>query len=92
MLLVRVWGVAPCFHPGFMRLRCNSILCENSATPHFVRVCNFCYLPGMNTPKRQPKQERMPQAPRSPLPELAEFLAPLRVQFTQGPSAATLRQ
>jgi SRSO17 transposase len=36
--------------------------------------------------------ERMPQAPRAPLPELAEFLAPLRVQFTQGPSAETLRQ
>jgi hypothetical protein len=46
----------------------------------------------MNTPKRQSKQERMPQAPRTPLPELAEFLAPLRVQFIQGPSAATLRQ
>jgi len=27
-----------------------------------------------------------------PLPELAEFLAPLRVHFTQGPSAETLRQ
>jgi SRSO17 transposase len=26
------------------------------------------------------------------LPELAEFLAPMRVQFTQGPSAETLRQ
>jgi SRSO17 transposase len=38
------------------------------------------------------KQERLPQAPRIPLPELAEFLAPLRVQFTQGPSAETLRQ
>jgi SRSO17 transposase len=38
------------------------------------------------------KQERMPQAPRTPLPELAEFLAPVRVQFTQGPSAETLRQ
>jgi SRSO17 transposase len=38
------------------------------------------------------KQERLPQAPRVPLPELAEFLAPLRVQFTQGPSAETLRQ
>jgi SRSO17 transposase len=46
----------------------------------------------MNTTKPPPKQERMPQAPRTPLPELAEFLAPLRVQFTQGPSAATLRQ
>jgi SRSO17 transposase len=38
------------------------------------------------------EQERMPQAPRTPLPELAEFLAPLRVQFTQGPSAKTLGQ
>ena len=38
------------------------------------------------------KQERVPQAPRAPLPELAEFLAPRRVQFTQGPSAETLRQ
>jgi SRSO17 transposase len=38
------------------------------------------------------KQARLPQAPRTPLPELAEFLAPLRVQFTQGPSAETLRQ
>ena len=41
---------------------------------------------------KNPKQERVPQAPRAPLPELAEFLAPLRVQFTQGPSAETLRQ
>lgn len=41
---------------------------------------------------RNQKQERLPQAPRAPLPELAEFLAPLRVQFTQGPSAETLRQ
>jgi SRSO17 transposase len=38
------------------------------------------------------KQERLPQAPRTPLPELAEVLAPLRVHFTQGPSAETLRQ
>jgi hypothetical protein len=38
------------------------------------------------------KQERVPQAPRTPLVELAEFLAPLWVQFTQGPSAETLRQ
>jgi SRSO17 transposase len=38
------------------------------------------------------KQERLPQVPRAPLPELAEFLAPLRVHFTQGPSAETLRQ
>src|ERR671934_149621 len=41
---------------------------------------------------RNKKQERLPQAPRTPLPELAEFLAPLRVHFTQGPSAETLRQ
>jgi SRSO17 transposase len=41
---------------------------------------------------KNPKQERLPQAPRAPLPELAEFLAPLRVQFTQAPSAETLRQ
>jgi SRSO17 transposase len=34
----------------------------------------------------------LPQAPRAPLPELAEFLAPLRVHFTPGPSAETLRQ
>ena len=46
----------------------------------------------MNTTKPAQKQERLPQAPRTPLPELAEFLAPLRVQFTQGPSAETLRQ
>jgi SRSO17 transposase len=38
------------------------------------------------------QQERLPQAPRTPLPELAEFLAPLRVHFTQGPRAETLRQ
>src|SRR5262245_52322841 len=38
------------------------------------------------------KQEWLPQAPRTPLPELAEFLAPLRVHFTQRPSAETLRQ
>src|SRR5215207_6435575 len=41
---------------------------------------------------KRAKQERWPQAPREPLPELAEFLAPLRVPFTQGPSAETLRQ
>src|SRR5215210_4563931 len=46
----------------------------------------------MKATKPPPKQERMPQAPRTPLLELAEFLAPLRVQFTQGPSAETLRQ
>lgn len=36
--------------------------------------------------------KRLPQAPRPPLPELAEFLAPLRVEFIQAPSAETLRQ
>jgi SRSO17 transposase len=41
---------------------------------------------------KSPNQERLPQAPRAPLPELAEFLAPLRVHFSQGPSAETLRQ
>ena len=41
---------------------------------------------------RTRNQDRLPQAPREPLPELAEFLAPLRVHFTQGPSAETLRQ
>jgi SRSO17 transposase len=46
----------------------------------------------MNITKSPPKQERMPQVPQGPLPELAEFLAPLRVHFTQGPSAETLRQ
>ena len=34
----------------------------------------------------------MPQAPWAALPELAEFLAPLRVHFTPGPSAEPLRQ
>jgi SRSO17 transposase len=46
----------------------------------------------MNTTNTQPQQERMPQVPQSPLPELAEFLAPLRVHFAQGPSADTVRQ
>ena len=46
----------------------------------------------MNITKAQPQHERMPQAPRTPLPELAEFLVPVRVEFTQGPSAETLRQ
>jgi len=41
---------------------------------------------------RNSKPARLPQAPRTALPELAEFLAPLRVHFTQGPSAETLRQ
>jgi SRSO17 transposase len=41
---------------------------------------------------RNQNRERLPQAPRAPLPELAEFLAPLRGHFTQGPSAETLRQ
>ena len=46
----------------------------------------------MDVTQLPPKQERMPQVPHPPLPELAEFLAPLRVHFTQGPSAETLRQ
>src|SRR2546426_2125194 len=41
---------------------------------------------------KRTNQGRLPQAPRAPLPELAEFLAPLRVHFTRGPSAETLRQ
>ena len=41
---------------------------------------------------KKQKQERLPQAPRAPVPELAEFLAPVRVHFSQGPSAETLRQ
>lgn len=36
--------------------------------------------------------KRLPHASRAPLPELAAFLAPLRVEFTQAPSAETLRQ
>src|SRR5215510_5114849 len=36
--------------------------------------------------------ERMPQAPRDAMPELAEFLEPMRVHFTPAPSAETLRQ
>jgi hypothetical protein len=40
----------------------------------------------------QPQHEQMPQVPQSPLPELAEFLAPMRVPFPPGPSAETLRQ
>jgi hypothetical protein len=46
----------------------------------------------MSITKSQAKQERLPQVPQRPLPELAEFLAPLWVHFTQGPSAETLRQ
>lgn len=43
--------------------------------------------------KKKPKQfKRFPQAPCAPLPELAKFLIPLRVHFTQAPSAETLRQ
>jgi hypothetical protein len=38
------------------------------------------------------KHERLLQTPRMPLLELAEFLAPLRVHFTQGSSAKTLHQ
>jgi SRSO17 transposase len=33
---------------------------------------------------------RVAQAPREPMPELAEFLAPFRVHFAQGPSAGVL--
>jgi SRSO17 transposase len=46
----------------------------------------------MSKKKTPRKLERLPQAPRAPWPELAEFLAPLRVQFTQGPSPETIRQ
>ncbi len=46
----------------------------------------------MHPTKAHAQQERMPQVPQTPLPELAEFLAPLRVHFSQGPSAETLRQ
>ena len=35
---------------------------------------------------------RLPRVPRTPLPELAEFLAPLTVHFTQRPSAAVLKR
>jgi hypothetical protein len=45
---------------------------------YFVRVGKLGYSADMNTTKPPPKQERLPQAPRTPLPELAEFLAPLR--------------
>ena len=38
MLLMRFWGIDLCFFPRFMRLRCNSILCENSATPRLNRL------------------------------------------------------
>jgi len=37
-------------------------------------------------------KDRLPQAPRAPIPELAEFLAPFRVHFKQTKSAETLRQ
>jgi SRSO17 transposase len=35
---------------------------------------------------------RLPRVPRTPLPELAEFLAPLTVHFAQRPSAAVLER
>lgn len=35
---------------------------------------------------------RLPRAPAAPLPELAEFLAPLEVHFTQRPSAQSLER
>jgi hypothetical protein len=38
--------------------------------------------PAMNTTKVQPQQEQIPPVQQSPLPELAEFLAPMRVHFT----------
>ena len=46
----------------------------------------------MNTTKVQPKQEQMPQVPQSPLPELAEFLAPMRGASPPRPQRETLRQ
>jgi hypothetical protein len=36
------------------------------------------------------KRERLPQAPRAPLPELAEFLAPLRVHLSIGGTSTLL--
>lgn len=36
------------------------------------------------------KRSRLAQAPAEPMPELAEFLAPFRVHFAQGPSAGVL--
>jgi hypothetical protein len=35
------------------------------------------------------EKTRLPQAPRAPMPELAEFLEPFRVQFAQSKSAET---
>jgi hypothetical protein len=35
---------------------------------------------------------RVPRAPATPLPALAEFLAPLPVHFTQRPSARSLER
>ena len=35
---------------------------------------------------------RLPRAPEAPLPELAEFLAPLEVHFVQRPSAKSLER
>src|SRR5690242_16600510 len=59
----------------------------NSASSESIKR----WYPTRTSPSAQ-KRERLPQAPRAPLPELAEFLVPLRVHFTQGPSAETLRQ
>lgn len=45
------------------------------------------------TPRNRSRSKSGCPRPRgSPLPELAEVLAPLRVQFLPGPSAETLRQ
>lgn len=41
---------------------------------------------------RSKENSRLPQAPRAPMPELEEFLAPFQVQFAQSKSAETLRQ
>jgi hypothetical protein len=41
---------------------------------------------------RNSKPARLPHVPHTPLPELAEFLAPLRLHFTHVPSAETLPQ
>jgi hypothetical protein len=37
-------------------------------------------------------KQRIPQVPRAPLPELAGFLAPFRVQFRQSNSADNLER
>jgi len=42
--------------------------------------------------KRLTKWTRLPRAPEDPMPELAEFLAPFAVTFTQRPSARMLER